>query len=172
MTCNDVHDAIEPIAAGDIATVPGTPHIAWQGRVFKIYQDTAATVERVFGEFYWKVAVGEKVRAVDYIAPPEGITGEFSGEGRAVEVNYSHGTYLPIADVEKAFGVTGLAQPTEIGWLQPNPYGEGFVGLWWRFAVALIVIAIAIGIARSGSEAFPMFPPEWAGSIGSLTTSP
>jgi uncharacterized protein DUF4178/nudix hydrolase family protein len=140
---------VEPIAAGDIATVPGSPHIAWRGKIFKIFQDATATVERVLGEFYWKVAAGEQVRAVDYIAPPEGITAEFSEN----EVNYSHGTYLPVAEVEKAFGVS-VPRPTTIGWLQPNPHGERFGGLWWKFTAALIVIAIAIGISRSGSEAF------------------
>jgi len=95
--------------------------------------------------------VGEEVRAVDYIAPPDGITAEYSGE---TEVNYSHGTYVPVAEIEKAFNVPGLPQPTTVGWLQPNPHGEHFGALWLKLSIALIVLAIVIGIARSGSEAF------------------
>lgn len=145
---------VEPIAAGDVISAPASPQITWQGKVFKLFQDAPATVERVLGEFYWKVAVGEKVRTVDYIAPPEGITAEYSGEGRETEMNFSHGTYMPVADVEKAFGVSNLTPPTTIGWLQPNPYSERIGPLWTKFAVALIVAAILIGIARSGSMAF------------------
>ena len=145
---------VEPIAAGDIVSPPEALWITWQGKTFKIFQDATATVERVLGEFYWKVAVDEKVRALDYIAPPEGITAEYSGKGRDTELNYSHGTYMPVADVEKAFGVSDLTRPTKIGWLQPNPYGERFAPLWMKLSLALLVLAIIIGIARSGSEAF------------------
>ena len=142
---------VEPIAAGDVAGAPPASRIAWGGKTYRIFQDTTATVERVVGEFYWRVAAGEEVRAVDYIAPPEGITAEYSGD---TEVNYSHGTYVPVADVEKAFNVPGLPRPSTVGWLEPNPHGEHFGGLWVKLSLALIVLAIVIGIARSGSEVF------------------
>ncbi|HYS54666.1 MAG TPA: DUF4178 domain-containing protein [Thermoanaerobaculia bacterium] len=145
---------VEPIAAGDVIAQPGSPAVTWDGKVFRIFQDAPATVERVLGEFYWKVAAGETVRAIDYIAPPEGITVEISGEGRTAEMNFSHGTYLPVDDVEKAFGVSGLPRPTTIGWLQPNPHSERVGPLWAKFAIALLVLAIVIGIARSGSERY------------------
>ena len=45
--------------------------VLYQDKTYKVYQDAKATVEFVAGEFYWKVQVGETVRAVDYIAPPE-----------------------------------------------------------------------------------------------------
>jgi len=51
-------------------TFSGNRAVIYDGKRFKLYQDTAARVEHVYGEFYWKVMTGEVVRAADYIAPP------------------------------------------------------------------------------------------------------
>src|SRR5256885_11874701 len=61
----------------------------------------------------WKVSVGETARAVDYIAPPEGITKEFSDTADSHEINYSHARYMTPEEVEAAFGEIGRASCRE-----------------------------------------------------------
>ena len=144
---------VEPIAAGDVIS-DGSSRIKWNDKAFKIFQIAIATVESVLGEFYWRVEVGEQVRAVDYIAPPEGISVEYSGTKGEMEVNYSHARYMPVAEVEQAFDVHALPYPQTAGWYQPNPYATGVVSLWMKFALALLVIAIVIAIVRGGRDVF------------------
>jgi len=140
---------VTPLAAGSLQDPePGgaAARIEQSGKSFAIFQDSVATVESVAGEFYWKVSVGEKARAVDYIAPPEGITKEFSDTAESHEVNYSHARYMTPDEVETAFGVTGLLRPTTLGTLQPIAPGQkaaGCVGcgMFTGFVVALLALA-------------------------------
>lgn len=122
------------------------PQIQSSGKTYKIFQDSVATVESVAGEFYWKVSVGEQARAVDYIAPPEGISKEFSDTAESHEINYSHARYMTPEEIEAAFGVTGLPRPNTLGTLQPIAPGQkakGCVGcgMFLGFLVALVVLA-------------------------------
>ena len=68
------------------------PTVKFNGKNYKIFQDTAAKVEYVKGEFYWRVSVGDKVRAADFVAPPFMLSQEMTDK----EVNWSLGTYLPV----------------------------------------------------------------------------
>ena len=141
----------EPIAAGDITVNPKT--LVYQGTTFRIYTAAKATVEYVVGEFYWKVQVGEKVDTADYIAPPLGISKETSGAKHTKEVNYSLARYMPVAEVEQAFGVTGLPKPAKVGMLQP--YGGGKVrDLWAKLVAALFIMAILLAVTRPRKEVF------------------
>ncbi len=149
----------------------------YQGREFYIYQDATATVEYVIGEFYWKVERGEQSRAIDYIRPPEMLSIELSNvlpksfydstaapiswsqiDKKAArktsgEINCSLGTYMTVAGVEKAFGVTGLPRAFGVGWNQPNPH-KGLSKYWLAFAAALVVIALAFTLTTSRQTAF------------------
>jgi hypothetical protein len=122
------------------------PVIEMSGKKYRVFQDSVATVESVAGEFYWKVSVGETARAVDYIAPPEGISKEFSDTAESHEINYSHARYMTPEEIEAAFGVTGLPRPNTLGTLQPIAPGQksrGCVGcgMFTGFAVALLALA-------------------------------
>jgi Zn finger protein HypA/HybF involved in hydrogenase expression len=135
-----------PMTAGDVEDgQPGgaATRITSQGKTFAIFQDSVATVESVIGEFYWKVETGEKARAVDYIAPPEGITKEISDTASSHEVNYSLARYMPPEEVESAFNVTGLPRPSTLGTLQPLPprAGCGALGGMWAAFVILFLLA-------------------------------
>jgi Domain of unknown function (DUF4178) len=146
------------------------------GKQFDIYQDATATVEYVTGEFYWKVQRGEKARAIDYIKPPEMLSIEltntvpkavYEAAGKApiswsyraaesdaaAEINCSLGTYLTPAEVEKAFGVSGLPRPSVVGWNQPNPH-KGMGRYWLAFAAALTVLALVLSLATTREQAF------------------
>ncbi|MBT1582375.1 DUF4178 domain-containing protein, partial [Klebsiella pneumoniae] len=84
-------------------------------RKYKIFQDAVAKVRYVTGEFYWRVEQGERVRAVDFISPPEMLSMEQTSD----EINWSIGRYIPVKEIEKAFGVTDLPKPWGIAPNQP-----------------------------------------------------
>lgn len=131
---------VEPVNAADVAqnnvfTAGST--VEYNGRKFKIFQDTWATVEYVKGEFYWRVEQGEKVRAVDYVSAPMMLSQEISEN----EINWSAGTYLTNEEVEKAFNISGLPRPWGVG---PNqPFTGQFYYTWGVLPLlALLVVAI------------------------------
>ena len=148
---------VDPVNAGDVtdsapAQGQAAKFITYGGKSYKLFQDSNASVEAVVGEFYWKVSRGEKVRALDYIAPPEGISKEISNTEHGQEVNYSHARYMKPSEVEKAFGISGLPAPEGIGSMQPNPV-SGIGRLWWVMVGALILIAaFLLGIRLPNRE--------------------
>ena len=146
---------VVPMSAGDVndSDPAGAARFldARQKR-FKIFQDSVATVESVIGEFYWRVEKGETARAVDYIAPPEGITKEFSDTESSHEVNYSLARYMPQDEVEAAFGVTGLPRPRKIGTLQPLVKRAGVGKIWAALVVAFIVVSLVVSTALPHRE--------------------
>lgn len=142
---------VEPAAAGDVTDNGKT--LVYQGKTYKVYQDAKATVEFVAGEFYWKVQVGETVRAVDYIAPPEGMAKEVTGTKKAKEVNYSHARYMPVAEVEEAFSVKDLPRPSKIGMIQPYTGGK-VSDIWAKLIAAAFVLAILLAVTRPRHEVF------------------
>ena len=95
-------------------------------------------VEYVIGECYWKVEVGECARMADYIRPPRMLSREESTLGKGGEVNWSLGTYLYPAEVEQAFGTTGLTRPWNVAPNQPFPY-KG-IYFWWLVMLGLVFI--------------------------------
>lgn len=124
----------------------------FRNKRYKIFQDAQAKVEAVVGEFYWKVEAGEKVRGVDFVAPPYMLSKEESTvyvtvtEGtsqtkrKTGEINWSYGTYMPVADVEKAFSVTGLPRPSGVAPNQPYKH-------WWiyKYWIAFLILLLLIG---------------------------
>lgn len=131
---------VEPVnpaeVAGTTSYVTGAT-VNYNGRSYKIFQDAPATVEYVKGEFYWRVEQGETVRAVDFISAPYMLSQEVS----ANEVNWSAGTYLTNAEVEKAFGISNLPKPWGVA---PNqPFTGSFYYTWGALPVlALLVVAL------------------------------
>ncbi|HEV8168773.1 MAG TPA: DUF4178 domain-containing protein, partial [Pyrinomonadaceae bacterium] len=110
---------------------------SYSGKNYRIFQDAQANVEVVLGEFYWKVETGEKVRGVDYIAPPYMLSKELSTN----EINWSLGTYVPVQQIEKAFSVTGLPRPSNVA---PNqPYKHGWIYKYW---IAFLLITLLVGV--------------------------
>jgi hypothetical protein len=149
---------VEPIAAGDVVdSTRGTPALAktlvYKGTTFRVYSDAPARVEFVAGEFYWKVTVGEVVRATDYIAPPDGISKESSGTKKEQEVNYSLAHYMTVPEIEAAFDVKGLPRPHKVGMLQPYT-GKGVGGIWAKLVAALFAVALILAVTRPRHEVF------------------
>jgi len=170
---------VVPLSAGDVEdSEPGDAArfvIAHQV-TFKIFQDAVATVESVIGEFYWKVETGEQARAVDYIAPPEGITKEFADTDESHEVSYSLARYMPPEEVEAAFGVKGLARPTKLGTLQPlaKAGGCGAMGaIWAVLVIAFLAVSLFVSTTLPHkvvlSEEYPL--DQFAAPSDSTTTN-
>ncbi|HEU4711687.1 MAG TPA: DUF4178 domain-containing protein [Pyrinomonadaceae bacterium] len=128
----------------------------FRNKRYKIFQDAQAKVEAVVGEFYWKVEAGEKVRGVDFVAPPYMLSKEEStvyvtvSDGtsqtkrKTGEINWSYGTYMPVADVEKAFSVTGLPRPSGVAPNQPYKH-------WWiyKYWIAFLILLLLVGFVTT-----------------------
>lgn len=126
---------VEPLNVADVMGAGTTAQ--FNGKNYKLFQDAPAVVEYVKGEFYWRVEQGETVRAIDYVAAPLMLSNEMTGN----EMNWSLGTYTPIADVEKAFGVEDLPKPWNVA---PNQPYEG--SFWYTWGLLFLVILMVIGI--------------------------
>lgn len=141
----DVAESKTALGGFSITPAGGAPVIyngegAAKGKKFRIFQDAPAVVEYVKGEFYWRVEVGETVRAVDYVSPPFML----SLEQTQNEMNWSLGTYMTNAEVEKAFGISDLPKPWNVAPNQPFTggfylkAGLGMLGLLCLIALLMI----------------------------------
>lgn len=164
---------VEAVAPGEVLEYEKTAQC--RGKTFKIFQDAGARVEYVAGEFYWKVEVDEMVRAVDYVCPPLMLSKEVSilnirtGGGddnpeftELGEINWSMGTYVPVKDVEKAFGAVNLPRPSNVAPNQPFLH-KGVYKYWLLMVPILLAIGLVMTIA-AGSKQTVMtnsyqFPP-------------
>ncbi len=139
---------VEPINAADVTNSGATAN--YNGKTFKIFQDAPARVEYVQGEFYWRVEQGETVRAIDFVNAPLMLSQETSN----TEMNWSLGTYLTNAEVEKAFGVTDLPKSWSIA---PNqPFTGGFYIKYGFLMLALLFIVAVAMIPLSGFSSTPL----------------
>jgi Domain of unknown function (DUF4178) len=135
---------VKSVPPGEVAEANGAHY---GGKRFKIFQDAAARVEYVEGEFYWKVSVGELARATDFVAPPLMLSkevpiaqGSRGGALESEEVNWSLGSYTPLKEVERKFNVN-LPSPHTVA---PNqPWTNGKIYGYWA---ALMVVAIFVGL--------------------------
>lgn len=118
--------------------------VRYNGENYKNFQDADAVVEYVTGEFYWRVEQGEKVRATDYVSPPRMLSREATKD----EVNWSLGTYMPVEDVEKIFGITGLPRPWGVA---PNqPFTGRFYYTWGALPLLLLIVVAIFMIPLTG----------------------
>ncbi|MCC6825166.1 MAG: DUF4178 domain-containing protein [Acidobacteria bacterium] len=152
---------VESVNMADVtppAFVGKSQKAIYDGTSFTAFQDAQARVEYVTGEFYWRVEVGETVRAVDFVNAPRMLSEEIAWG----EINWSVGTYVPVADVEKIFGVTGLPRPAGVAPNQP------FTGTFWYTwgllpVLALMVIAVVLlpvtGITKTVMSQDLILPP-------------
>lgn len=138
---------VEPVNPAEVQQSgfigPGAK-VNYNGQGFKIFQDASAVVQYVQGEFYWRVEQGETVRAVDYVRAPLML----SMEATANEVNWSAGVYMTNAEIEKAFGISGLPKPWGIA---PNqPFTGQFYYTWALLPLFLLLVVAIFMIPISG----------------------
>lgn len=111
----------------------------YRGVTYKKFARGEPVVDFVVGEFYWKVAAGDRSETADYIAPPRAL----SMERTDAEVTWSAGEYVAPAELTKAFGVKRLPRPSGIAAAQPNPFAKR--GHGWVFTLlALLWFMLAL----------------------------
>jgi hypothetical protein len=125
--------------------------IEWQGRDYKLYARSTASVTGVLGEFYWKVRRGEQADTTDYIAPPYILSKEvYPGLN---EFAWSHGVYVEAKVVGEAFAVKDLPSGHGVYLNAPNPFA-----VRWKeirlpfFAVLLGLILLQVYFTRLRPE--------------------
>lgn len=129
---------LRPISPGDVSADGYTA--SYDGKTFKAFQRSSATVRFVIGELYWKVAVGERTTATDYVSPPLILSEERNDR----EVVWSAGTYLEPKTIEKAFGVSA-PRPSGVAPAQPNPHPILATAI--TFAILMVLfMAMALGL--------------------------
>ena len=141
LVCSDGHwSYVQPVATGAVSVGIGA---RYGGVTFRRFQHAPLRVDAVLGELYWRVQVGERVDAEDYIAPPAMLSCESSGS----EQNWSLATYLTTDDLDRAFGrKLGMPAPIGVGANQPYPGGVS------KVAALLLVAFCAAGIGKCAAS--------------------
>lgn len=147
------------VPAGDVSAGPRSAR--YGGSQFKIYDRSEPEVTYVIGEFYWEVNVGERVKSSDYIAPPDLLSRETNqnpnagSKGRDSkrdrknrEINYTVSRYVPVEEIESAFGVHDLRQPTSIAPNQPYPYKNIYMH-WFGACVAAFFVVLFVYVTSA-----------------------
>jgi uncharacterized protein DUF4178 len=102
---------------------------SYQGVEFRRFDSGRAEVTSVWGEFYWRVAIGETVDTIDFIAPPAML----SRESSASELHWSLGVYMSSQAVREAFALpSALEPPRDVAANQP------FIHSRWRSVAVLL----------------------------------
>ena len=147
---------VESVGNADISQTPMV--VKYNGATFNIFQNAPARVEYVKGEFYWRVEQGETVQAIDYVSPPLMLSQEVSSN----EMNWSVGVYMTNAEIEKAFGATGLPKPFSVAPNQPFTGGfyikAGFGLLGVLCLVAILMIPLS-GLSSTALSETITLPP-------------
>jgi hypothetical protein len=130
---------VSPLAPGAVS-MEGR-QARYRGRSFALFDRGKAVVTGVWGEFYWKVRVGEEVQTEDYIAPPLML----SRESSEAELHWSLGVYQPIAEVKRAFGLSSMKGfPHGVAPHQPFRHRH-----WAAVAVALAALLLVCVLSRA-----------------------
>lgn len=150
LLCSDGHwSFVTPVSPAEVEE--GYAVATFRHTHFRRFSKQAASVLSVHGEFYWAVQVGEKAMVSDFIAVPEGLSKEMTGD----EVNWSHAVYLTPEQVWDAFGSTERPLPPQgVGVLQPFPYAEALKKVTrtcLRAIAAAVVLFIVLAIRSGGT---------------------
>ena len=130
---------VTPIAAG--AVDDGMAGVRYGNRRFRHFQTAIARVDRLFGEFTWRVEPGEKAEMADHVAPPFMLSSEV-GQG---EIQWSLGRWLSPEDLGKKLTAPGqepgLGLPASSSIAPHQPYRHA--GLFTRAALLVGILVVA-----------------------------
>jgi hypothetical protein len=128
------------VAAADV-DVTGLPgRVRFKEHDYALRNASEAVVDRVLGEFYWRVAVGERVTARDYAWKERVLSSEESGTER----NWTLAEAIGEAELFKAFGLPtpSVARPTAAFVAPRESWNEtgGPAWVWIVLAVACMIL--------------------------------
>lgn len=157
LVCSDSHwSFVEPVPLGEV--VKRGSNLICRGHTFKLYSRAMARVRDVYGEFYWKVEVGETVEVEDYIAPPHMLSVETTGiTVTDREVNVSFATYVPAEEIEKAFDLPSLPRGWGVAPHQPNPTDKNIYWTWLGLVAMLVGLYAGFAWTRPSGSFDPSF---------------
>lgn len=142
---DNVWHFVSTIPPGDVAASGGSA--LYRGNHYSFKQSVQAEVEYVIGEFYWKVEIGEAVRATEY----EGPGGKVSVEQTRDEVNYSFCEPMKGKDIAQAFGLKSPPSASlGAGGGSSGGLSSGCVTMIVIAVIVLIVILICAGDCGGG----------------------
>jgi len=129
---------MEPVSAG-------RAHQLQRLHSFRHYQrSNPAHYAAVQGEFYFHLDPKDAVDIAEYIAPPYVLSRELTEQ----EVNWTHGSYLPVRALNSAFQAS-FKEPAGVGPCQPNPYGPKLkratrVALFATWVLCVLALALQV----------------------------
>jgi len=140
---------VTPLAPGAVREQPPR-HARYREQRFRLFDRGQAQVVGVWGEFYWKVTVGESVDTADYVAPSAMLSRESSAE----ELHWSLGVYTSPDEVRRAFGRPSLRDARN-GVAPHQPFRHRH---WAPVAVGLgLLLLVCILLRAATSEARPVY---------------
>lgn len=121
--------------------------VPYQGRRYRKYAMDMVNVDWVVGEFYWRVSMGDKVLATDYIAPPMMLSCEKSRD----EVTWTSLEYIDPAEIAAAFHVQNVER-SYLGINQPNVAAQSLHSVrrlaFWAIALAFVIQLVCSALAK------------------------
>ncbi|WP_437639571.1 DUF4178 domain-containing protein [Sorangium sp. So ce854] len=131
---------VTPLSPGEVQPMGSVA--TYKGQTYALKQSVQAEVEYVIGEFYWKVEIGESVRATEYQGPG----GKVSVEQAPTEVSVSFCAPLPGKELAAAFNLPPPPKPGLGG-------GEGTsAGTVVVIVVVVIVIILLVALGDCGGS--------------------
>lgn len=125
---------VTPLSPGSVGDAGEA--VFYDGQRFALYDTARSEVIAVWGEFYWKVHVGESVETRDYIAPPAMLSYERSES----EVHWSLGIYKTPEQIRRAFGLERVPSRRE-GVAGNQPFAHAHMGR----VLGLLAIGLVAG---------------------------
>lgn len=145
-----------PNEAGAIKRKGRGAKFSWGGRQWKLYERNTSPgteVTWVEGELPWVATVGDKVKYLDAVCPPDMLSAEWTD----AEMEWFESTYVEPTAVAKAFGIPTKDLPRRrgVGACQPfsrHRFAYQYPWVIAAFAVLFLVLAVLAGLTK-GREA-------------------
>lgn len=128
-----------------VSPVQGLPsmnkagRLSFEGEAYRPFLGGTLYVRRIWGEFYWRLKVGDKAWGEDFIAPPYILTLERTAE----DLSWGRGEYVEPKTIKEAFKVEYLPIPTGVAANQVNPWPKR-VRFFWLASLVWVVLLLAV----------------------------
>jgi hypothetical protein len=144
------HWSLGRMLRSNVSVLPGDV-IEHEGRRYRKFQQGRPAVDWVIGEFYWRVAVGDRVKSSDYVSPPFMLSLERSED----EQTWTRLEYIEPEEVAAAFGAR-TSHRAGVSPNQPNPVGSIARQVIRVGLVALVLAVVIQGYTASRSRSVDM----------------